>query len=301
MGSSPRVRGKPRCEHLDHVEDGLIPACAGKTRPAGTRSFLSRAHPRVCGENREIAFGNWYEQGSSPRVRGKLLCCSCLRFLVGLIPACAGKTARVTARSMSVTAHPRVCGENGLIAEPFRQEGGSSPRVRGKRNKWGTLLLIRGLIPACAGKTRGYRVWALFRWAHPRVCGENMMTTSQLGLSVGSSPRVRGKQRSIIQLNLHLRLIPACAGKTADHRFRSSYRGAHPRVCGENLHGDGAIRESSGSSPRVRGKPGALSTGIGAVRLIPACAGKTRRPARSRSAVPAHPRVCGENSRKSPV
>ena len=30
---------------------GLIPACAGKTRPVATRKAKTTAHPRVCGEN----------------------------------------------------------------------------------------------------------------------------------------------------------------------------------------------------------------------------------------------------------
>ena len=52
--------------------------------------------------------------------------------------------------------------------------------------------------------------------------------------------------------------------------------GAHPRVCGENdelaAHGPGWV----GSSPRVRGKPGGQGITLIGLRLIPACAGKTR-------------------------
>ena len=33
MGSSPRVRGKLQSLDIDVLKEGLIPACAGKTRP----------------------------------------------------------------------------------------------------------------------------------------------------------------------------------------------------------------------------------------------------------------------------
>ena len=50
-GSSPRVRGKlPRGRPEVH-NDGLIPACAGKTGDVESGTTKRRAHPRVCGEN----------------------------------------------------------------------------------------------------------------------------------------------------------------------------------------------------------------------------------------------------------
>ena len=50
-----------------------------------------------------------------------------------------------------------------------------------------------------------------------------------------------------------------------------------------------------GSSPRVRGKPLAIATGIPASGLIPACAGKTIQYGDPDGNGEAHPRVCGEN------
>ena len=70
-------------------------------------------------------------------------------------------------------------------------------------------------------------------------------------------------------------LIPACAGKTVTiGAFFLAIR-AHPRVCGENLRILGLDDQLLGSSPRVRGKPDDMVEQLGAVRLIPACAGKT--------------------------
>ena len=192
-GSSPRVRGK-RIIFLRLLRlVRLIPACAGKTPPPKSRSSTARAHPRVCGENR-----NWkrlYQgrAGSSPRVRGKRVTTSRHLTYFRLIPACAGKTLTLREAARLQTAHPRVCGEN--IARIFScQEGkGSSPRVRGKRPRRSRLRRRLGLIPACAGKTSLVTGAGDRGGAHPRVCGENLGEMFRSCSRLGSSPRVRGK------------------------------------------------------------------------------------------------------------
>ena len=56
--------------------------------------------------------------------------------------------------SLTLWAHPRVCGENwAFLLLPLRMFG-SSPRVRGKLRVFVGDTLRVGLIPACAGKTR---------------------------------------------------------------------------------------------------------------------------------------------------
>ena len=52
-----------------------------------------------------------------------------------------------------------------------------------------------------------------------------------------------------------------------------------------------------GSSPRVRGKRPSHKPPASRRGLIPACAGKTTQSALPQEPTPAHPRVCGENSR----
>ena len=91
-GSSPRVRGKPP-HPLAHAHPrGLIPARAGKTRWRGLRTRIGPAHPRVCGENLDLADPASFPLGSSPRVRGKPGGGGPAGPPPGLIPACAGKT-----------------------------------------------------------------------------------------------------------------------------------------------------------------------------------------------------------------
>ena len=196
---------------------------------------------------------------------------------------------------MRAWAHPRVCGENSVAQRSAACRKGSSPRVRGKRRITGLHDRRAGLIPACAGKTVGGFRPALLAGAHPRVCGENAAPQPAPGPIAGSSPRVRGKLEEVSGSFAVGGLIPACAGKTANHAEYGTCTPAHPRVCGENMPTQSAGAFGSGSSPRVRGKLSLLPTGRRLVRLIPACAGKTLSVrTRSRKAT-AHPRVCGEN------
>ena len=152
-----------------------------------------------------------------------------------------------------------------------------------------------GLIPACAGKTHSPLTTSYMLTAHPRVCGENLMILVRIGRKAGSSPRVRGKRTLTPTTVQAPGLIPACAGKTACIECVGYGARAHPRVCGENSGGRPSRARTSGSSPRVRGKPAYRRQVRGHARLIPACAGKTSYYRRTRRRTEAHPRVCGEN------
>ena len=152
-GSSPRVRGKRGRLVRSRLARGLIPACAGKTAYSPEWHCSLWAHPRVCGENLSLTIASCRQEGSSPRVRGKQAG-DCRVFNdFGLIPACAGKTPRASHPCCGCRAHPRVCGENLTIFHNLVNGNGSSPRVRGKRDVSFLLPAVKGLIPACAGKT----------------------------------------------------------------------------------------------------------------------------------------------------
>ena len=195
VGSSPRVRGKPRCSRVNTVNTGLIPACAGKTTALQMRFLVLWAHPRVCGENSWAARTSVTFAGSSPRVRGKRPGPIQRPHPSGLIPACAGKTLRESRARAARQAHPRVCGENIILTAESQAEAGSSPRVRGKQVRAEAARSFTGLIPACAGKTNVLVLQLSNRRAHPRVCGENTLLAARKTRAQGSSPRVRGKRR----------------------------------------------------------------------------------------------------------
>ena len=208
------MRGKRPREAAPIRAEGLIPACAGKTISCRRGSGFRLAHPRVCGENRGMVHTTGNLEGSSPRVRGKLSECAAGGHMIGLIPACAGKTPPGRRRSGRDWAHPRVCGENSAAGSPPACRYGSSPRVRGKLLGSRSLTRSSRLIPACAGKTQATRHLLKTRRAHPRVCGENGLKPFPHGLYPGSSPRVRGKPVVIVPVVKFVGLIPACAGKT---------------------------------------------------------------------------------------
>ena len=214
-GSSPRVRGKRHRGLRRRLPCGLIPACAGKTsrppRPPPSRP----AHPRVCGENIQGFIDGIKNMGSSPRVRGKHRAARTRGPPRRLIPACAGKTPPSRCRQAAGRAHPRVCGENYDAYQIGINAGGSSPRVRGKPPPVGAQRRRRGLIPACAGKTDQSTPGSRSAGAHPRVCGENEGEEEDTGVTIGSSPRVRGKPALVARVSASTGLIPACAGKTA--------------------------------------------------------------------------------------
>ena len=172
-GSSPRGRGKRSRRRHRRQLHRLIPAWAGKTatrrRPRSSRT----AHPRVGGENSRSSrmFVLW--SGSSPRGRGKHPHDRRLRREPGLIPAWAGKTARLTFSPSGAWAHPRVGGENSRSSRARISPGGSSPRGRGKLAVGARRRPMLRLIPAWAGKTQSPQNSAYPRTAHPRVGGEN--------------------------------------------------------------------------------------------------------------------------------
>ena len=112
MGSSPRMRGKPESTVPTTLAWGLIPAHAGKTSRRLPSPGPLRAHPRACGENKAGVPKEAVDEGSSPRMRGKLYLALQGHLLIGLIPAHAGKTQLDSGTRRRTTAHPRACGEN---------------------------------------------------------------------------------------------------------------------------------------------------------------------------------------------
>ena len=69
-GSSPRVRGAAEVNGLRDKRVGIIPACAGSSRPFLRGRERQRDHPRVCGEQPDWMVKLVAAWGSSPRVRG---------------------------------------------------------------------------------------------------------------------------------------------------------------------------------------------------------------------------------------
>ena len=141
-----------------------------------------------------------------------------------IIPARAGQTCRCGLRRTRLPDHPRACGANptGLYLEHFGS--GSSPRVRGKLIRHDDFPAFRRIIPARAGQTPAFLTIGPSPPDHPRACGANPLCLAGVGLSGGSSPRVRGKRDGFFGGCARERIIPARAGQT---RARQNRMRAH--------------------------------------------------------------------------
>ncbi len=136
---------------------------------------------------------------------------------------------------------------------------------------------VRGIIPACAGKSGNVDQGLNKGEDHPRVRGEKALSKYADVKTLGSSPRARGKGSPSADEMPSLRIIPACAGKrvalTAPLRLDQD----HPRVRGEKNLCRGLLFGGEGSSPRARGKALLLVQRTKLFGIIPACAGKSSR------------------------
>ena len=233
-------------------------------------------------------------EGSPPRVRGKVSRSATIFRALGITPACAGKSLFLCQVLSSFQDHPRVCGEKPGGSVSAVMAMGSPPRVRGKAQRFLNNRGKVGITPACAGKRAAGRRGVFAAADHPRVCGEKSCSRSLAPCAGGSPPRVRGKGELLAIMKELLRITPACAGKRLSSVGWQRWQQDHPRVCGEKRL---PLRTSScaaGSPPRVRGKVHVVQIIHAAAGITPACAGKSSRSDDALSMSSDHPRVCGE-------
>ena len=153
LGSPPRVREKPSIQRPTWLLLRITPACAGKTHHSYKHTTWTWDHPRVCGKNANAEASTTTTMGSPPRVREKQVDFDGLATIIGITPACAGKTLQKLNGVSFSRDHPRVCGKNfGCMRGCFRQPG-SPPRVREKLRLYAWMLSSTRITPACAGKT----------------------------------------------------------------------------------------------------------------------------------------------------
>ena len=150
-GSSPRMRGKRRLVREQHHRIRIIPAHAGQTASGRPEASCSADHPRACGANKSLSRMSPLRNGSSPRMRGKLLRCRIGQDRHRIIPAHAGQTGGAVRPPRRCPDHPRACGANSTLQKLIRALAGSSPRMRGKPSATAPWRTITRIIPAHAG------------------------------------------------------------------------------------------------------------------------------------------------------
>ena len=232
-GSSPLARGLLRSRCSPGPRDGIIPARAGFTGPAGGQRSTTADHPRsrgVYGEGavRAVAF-----RGSSPLARGLLTSTAQALIGSGIIPARAGFTDPRPPSRPSAPDHPRSRGVYSSGGTPSDWDSGSSPLARG-------LPLLQ-------------MICVTFAWDHPRSRGVYFGSDAIRAANVGSSPLARGLRKNFLTHFGTWGIIPARAGFTSLHQLLCPQQQDHPRSRGVYASVACASAFAAGSSPLARG------------------------------------------------
>ena len=131
-GSPPRVRGEALNCNIAICDERITPACAGRSDTDTTTGAYVKDHPRVCGEKSRSFSRPPRRSGSPPRVRGEDTECTKHHVVLGITPACAGRSCRTMHQQKLYQDHPRVRGEKVYRLGHPRPVGGSPPRARGE-------------------------------------------------------------------------------------------------------------------------------------------------------------------------
>ena len=192
-----------------------IPARAGEAEERGECPEPRAVHPRACGGSVGLHPVRQHGAGTSPRVRGKLFVAPAGGVCRGYIPARAGEAQGHGVLPPTARVHPRACGGSELGYRPGSEQGGTSPRVRGKPVGLHPVRQPRGYIPARAGEALDVERPADQASVHPRACGGSPPRPRFRSSPSGTSPRVRGKRCTTKSSSVWERYIPARAGEAA--------------------------------------------------------------------------------------
>ena len=147
-------------------------------------------------------------------MRGKATRKICVCENVGITPAYAGKSRCKNTRLCGGQDHPRLCGEKHFQNSSILLRVGSPPPMRGKVFLAPLVLSVSRITPAYAGKRSNCWKRLIFRWDHPRLCGEKLFPPFLRRCPDGSPPPMRGKGWKIYEKVTQYRITPAYAGKS---------------------------------------------------------------------------------------
>ena len=166
--------------------------------------------------------------------------------------------------------------------------------MRGKEQTAVQMGVRLGITPAYAGKRPTAKGCSSGSRDYPSVCGEKTPDASSTTKSIGSPPRMRGKDFFGFYCLFPDGITPAYAGKSLRYAIVKPPSEDHPRVCGEKKAELTPDELSRGSPPRMRGKDFLLFHRLFSQGITPAYAGKSRSRRTTVRPLRDHPRVCGE-------
>ena len=171
--------------------------------------------------------------GSPPLARGTAFFTDEDLKRYGITPACAGNSALWQRPIASDGDHPRLRGEQWMMAARLWRNAGSPPLARGTDlyrpripgNPW--------ITPACAGNS-GIRAAAFRAFKdHPRLRGEQKSSRIAQRVNWGSPPLARGTVIFSPRHSNGAGITPACAGNSGKVYHSTHGGGDHPRLRGE--------------------------------------------------------------------
>ena len=154
QGSPPRGRGKVTRRKRTRTKAGITPAWAGKSHAVHSPSHGAGDHPRVGGEKTTDHPQGQAPGGSPPRGRGKVPGSASGHPAPRITPAWAGKSAALPSAPSGQRDHPRMGGEKFVDESHFYKNLGSPPHGRGKDFHELHGVLLAGITPAWAGKSK---------------------------------------------------------------------------------------------------------------------------------------------------
>ena len=187
--------------------------CSRQKASAAALPVTPSRKPRMCGEKSGLPVSVPTRMGSPPRMRGKGGILGVQRNCPRITPACAGKRFLLRLSGCLLQDHPRMCGEKERDPDICINCPGSPPHVRGKVSGFCTILRPLGITPACAGKSCQTNYWLHSCRDHPRMCGEKWLARFSPFATMGSPPRMRGKETMENTQAKRTGITPAYAGK----------------------------------------------------------------------------------------
>ena len=180
--------------------------------------------------------------GSPPRAWGRLSVPRDGQARVRFTPTCVWTTSASKARSVALSVHPHVRGDDAHEGRDELLDRGSPPRA------WGRFT------PTCVGTTRASGTAGATSSVHPHVRGDDVWRRLSEQAVAGSPPRAWGRRRRRAGPLDHRRFTPTCVGTTSKSARRRLDVAVHPHVRGDDVQIWGALTLPSGSPPRAWGR-----------------------------------------------
>ena len=149
---------------------------------------------------------------------------------------------------------PRLYGEKSCCCPAIVSAMGSPPLARGKVGAIAVGDNVKGITPACAGKSAACWVDKLAVWDHPRLRGEKLIGFLAIKNLDGSPPLTRGKACCFPTQPVTTGITPAYAGKSPGGPCCPWTPWDHPRLRGEKSIFFQQSFKYLGSPPLARGK-----------------------------------------------